>query len=334
MQELFIKLIQSKIPENHSIADMISDALDINYDAAYRRITGKTKITLEEAVLLSKKFDISLNKLYEVGNDNSIIAGLSPRPKDVEGLELWFKASLNNIEPITKIKNAELIWSGKDITLFRILTDSLLTRYKMYVWLKDFDVEMAKSKITFDKWVTQIPNSLLESAFSLSEVYNHINITELWSANTVNGTLQQVLYYFEAGLVSVEAALKICEDIHQIIFRIEQQTIDQSLNKTGNNKFFKLYNCDLHTLTNSVFVYTPKQKVFFTPFTVLSYIKIENQLTCDVMYEFLKKQMSNSKLLATSGEKDRSLFFKILHDKINFIEQKIRLENKTHYFSL
>ena len=328
MQEQFIKFLKAKSEDNTSFAEEIASVLDIGYDAAYRRINNKTSLTLEEGVILAKHYKISLNKLFEVGSQNTIITELSPRPVDEQGLEMWYKQSLNNVMPLSKLKRAEIIWSGKDVSLFRTLTDSHLTRYKMYVWLKDLNVEMAKSKISFDDWMKTIPNSLLQSALDLGEIYKHINITELWNDNTVNGTLQQVLYYFEAGLVSKDMALLICDDIHEVVNQIEKQTIQQSINTTDNKKFFRLYKCDLHTLTNTVMVVTPHQKVFFSPFTVLSYFKIEHQDTCEMMYEFLQKQMSNSKLLATSGERDRTIFFKNVHKKISIAKERINMDDK------
>ncbi|MEH6535228.1 MAG: hypothetical protein V7719_02460 [Psychroserpens sp.] len=331
MQEQFIKYLKAKFQDNTSFVEEIASILDIGYDAAYRRINSKTILSLEESVTLAKHFKISLNKLYEVGNQSSILTELSPRPSDEQGLEQWFKQSLQNVIPLTKLKQAEIIWSGKDISLFRTLTDSYLTRYKMYVWLKDLNVDMAKSKISFDDWVKRIPQSLLDSAFELSEVYKHINITELWNDNTVNGTLQQVLYYYEAGLVSRDLALLICDDIHDVINQIEGHTINQSIDKQENKTFFRLYKCDLHTLTNTVMIVTPSQKVFFSPFTVLSYFKIEHKPTCDMMYEFLQKQMSISKLLVTAGEKDRSLFFKTIHDKISLTKERINLDYKMNF---
>ena len=328
MQEQFIKYLKAKSQDNTSFVDEIASVLDIGYDAAYRRINLKTSLTLEESVKLAMHYKISLNKLFEIGNANTLIAELPPQPKDEMGLEMWLKASLNNVSNLIKLKNSEMIYSAKDIPFFHTLNDSYLTRYKMYVWLKDLDIEMAKSKITFDEWMKTIPDSLLQSAYNLSAVYKYIDITELWNDNTVTGTLQQVLYYFEAGLVSKEMALYICEDINEVINHTEKQTIQQSLIGAQNKNSYHLYKCDLHTLTNTVMVKTPFQKVFFTPFTVLSYFKIEHQETCEMMYEFLLKQMSNSKLLATSGERDRTLFFKTIHQKINTVKERINLDDK------
>jgi hypothetical protein len=198
----------------------------------------------------------------------------------------------------------------------------------MYVWLKDLNVDMAKSKISFDDWMTTIPDSLIQSAINLGDIYKHINITEIWNEYTISGTLQQVLYYFEAGLVSKDVANAICDDLHEIVNNIEKETIQQSISNHENEKFFHLYQHPLHTLTNTVMLITPFQKAFFTPFTVLSYFKIEHKETCDMMHEFLQKQMSNSKLLATSGERDRTIFFRTIHQKISIAKERIEMDDK------
>ena len=56
-----------------------------------------------------------------------------------------------------------------------------------------------------------------------------------------SGTLQQVLYYFEAGLVSKNMALQICDDIDKVIKHTEEQTIQQSL-KEAKNKIEAAHN--------------------------------------------------------------------------------------------
>lgn len=328
MQEQFIKYLKAKSQNNASFVEEIASVLDIGYDAAYRRINLKTSLSLEESVKLAKYYKISLNKLFEVGNQNTIIAELPPQPKNEAALEQFFKVSLINVQAISKIKDSEMLYSAKDIPLFHTLTDSTLSRYKMYVWLKDIDEDMAQSKITFDEWIDTIPASLLQAAFDLSNVYKHINITEIWNETTITGTLQQVLYYFETGLVSMEMALIICQDINDVIDNVEQETIQQSLSGSESNTYFHLYHCDLHTLSNTIMVSSKYGKVFFQPFTVLSYFKIEHPETNEMMYDFLQKMMHNSKLLATSGERDRTLFFNKIHRKIDNAVARIKMAEK------
>ena len=93
MQDRFIQYLKDKIPDNSSFADELAQVLNIGYDAAYRRINLKTNLTLEEAVVLAKHYKISLNKLYEVGNQRSILTELSPPLNNLAGIEDWFNQS-------------------------------------------------------------------------------------------------------------------------------------------------------------------------------------------------------------------------------------------------
>ena len=326
MQEQFIKYLKAKSQNNTSFIEEIASVLDIGYDAAYRRVNLKTNLSLEESVVLARHYNVSLNKLYEVGSKTSIVVDLSPPFHNMEGLELYFRQSLINIEPLTKLKSASISYSAKDIPFFHTLKDTYLTHYKIYVWLKDVDTEMAKSKITFDEFRKTIPDSLLDSVYTLGDIYNYISITELWNDYTIIGTLQQVLYYFESRLLSKESALLICDDIEKVINQTEKQTIMQSLIGSNKGAAYNLYKTDLHTLNNTIMVQTANQRIFFQPFTVLTYFKIEHKPTCDLMFEFFEKQMANSKLLVNAGEKDRTLFFHKMHQKINKLRMRIQID--------
>lgn len=332
MQEQFIQYLKTKAHNSISFVDEIASILDIGNDAAYRRINSKTSLTLEEGVKLARHYKMSLNQLFEVGNPNTIVADLSPPIHDIKGLELWLNQSYNSVYPLTKLKSASIIYSAKDIPLFHTLKDSFLSRYKMYVWLKDVDPKMTKNKLTFDDFIKDIPNSLLEIAFKLGQIYKDINITEIWNNTTINGSLQQVLYYFESGALSKELALIICNDIEDVVRLIEKQAIQQSLIGSENKAIYNLYINDIHTMSNTIMVKTPYQKVFFTPFTVISYFKIEHQPTCELMHEFFEKQMSISKLLVNAGEKDRSLFFNRMIQKINRLRERIIIDNDVFDF--
>ena len=332
MQNKFIQYLKEKANDSTSFVDEIASALDIGYDAAYRRINLKTSLSLEEGVKLAKHFKISLNNLFEVGSQNSILTELSPQIVNMDGLENWLVQSYNNIFPLTQMKDATIIYSAKDIPIFPALKDSYLCRYELYVWLKDVDIDMMKSKMSFEDFLKVVPDSLLENAFKLGEVSKNVNTLEIWNNTTVNGALQQVLYYFESGLLSKELAFNICDDIEEVIHQVEKQAIQQSLIGSKNKAVYNLYINNIHAMSNTIMVKTPYQKVFFTPFTLISYFKIEHQPTCDLMFEFFEKQMSISKLLVNAGEKDRSLFFNRMHQKINRLRDRIIIDNDAFDF--
>ncbi len=332
MQDQFIRHIQSVLPENYSIIDEVSAVLNISYDAAYRRVNNRTSLSLEEAITLARHYKISLNKLFEVGNQNSIIAEKSNPIRTASDLETYFRTSYQSIEALTKQKTASITYSAKDIPIFYTLTDSLLTKYKFYVWLKFLNEDGTMEKMSFSHFLNTIPSSLLASALELSEMYNYINVVEFWNDNTVNGTLQQILYYFESNHLSKEMALAVCEDLKKVVDHVEEQAIKQVIINSKNNASYALYKSDLLTMSNTVMVKTQYHKLFFTPFTVLSYFRISHPPTCEEMNRFFEKQMKNSKLLIKSGEKDRSLFFNKMHQKIQSVIDRIQIDRDLNFF--
>ena len=331
MQEQFIKILRSISDNTTSFVEEIASVLDIGYDAAYRRVNLKTNLTLEEAVILARHYKVSLNKLFEIGNQNTVVVEVSPLINNASDLERYFKSSLDYLIPLKKSKGVRFIYLAKDIPIFHSLKDSMLTRFKMYVWLKDVDSNLVRNKTTFEEFNSTMQPSLIESAIALGKAYDDMDIVEIWSDYTITGSLHQVMYYSESGALTKENAVQICNDMDDIIDLLEKQTLQQSLSGKAGRGSFHLYKSELHTLNNDMMVVTPKGKAFFNTFTVLSYWKIDHQPTCEVIYEFIKKQLVNSKQLVNAGERDINLFFKKIHNKINIVREKIAFEEKLDY---
>ena len=93
MQEQFISFLKAKSNDTTSFVDEIATVLDIGYDAAYRRINLKTNLSLEEGVKLARHYKVSLNKLFEVGSERTILAEISPELHNEANLEEYFIAS-------------------------------------------------------------------------------------------------------------------------------------------------------------------------------------------------------------------------------------------------
>ncbi len=332
MQDVFMRSIRALLPDNRSIIDEISGILDLSYDAAYRRVNSKTALSLDEAVKLAKHFDLSLNRMYEVGEQGTLLAEKSPVIRDVAGLEQYFRINLEAIRPLISSKSASITYSAKDIPIFYTLSDTFITKYKCYVWLKFLNEDGSMARVSFEDFLKTVPHSLISAANDVARAYQNINIIEFWNDNTINGTLQQIFYYFESNLLSKEMALLICEDIKNIIAHIEQQTIEQTILNSKSNSTYSLYKSDLLTMSNTVLVKAKGQKLFMTPFTVLSFFRIRHPETCDQMDRFFEKQMMNSKLLVNAGEKDRSQFFNKMRQKVDAIIHRLNMNQDLIYF--
>ena len=139
-QELLLKQIRSKIGDK-SLNDEIANVLNISYDASHRRTSMKSKFSLEESLVLAKFYNISLDSFME--SNNQIIAKKTKPIRTVTDLLNYFDDALHLLNDFKINKETEVYYSAKDIPFFYTISDSVLSRFKLFVWMnllneKDF----------------------------------------------------------------------------------------------------------------------------------------------------------------------------------------------------
>ncbi|WP_160131067.1 hypothetical protein [Kordia antarctica] len=315
MQEFFLSKLKDALPANVSLIDTVAEILDISYDAAHRRTSMKSKLSLEEAVKLSRHFNMSIDQLYEIGLQNVIAVEKTQMIKSQKDLETYFLASYENIQKLLAMEDSEIIYSAKDLPIFYTASDNVLSRFKMFVWLQLLSEE--QKVLTFENFAPSV--SLVSEASRLGELYSNLNVTEIWDVTTINSTLKQIHYYYKATLLTEKVALNLCDDLKELLETIE--------NKVANDVQYKLYYNELLLMNNSVMVKTPIIKTLFVAYTILSYYKTSDTETLAQVDEHLQRQMRNSKLLSTAGKKEQRIFFNKMYKKIEALRHLIQAEN-------
>ncbi len=325
-QEVFIKILKSRVHKKLSFIDLVSSILQINYDAAYRRVNNKTSLTLNEAVTLAKHFNISLNTLYNVGEKNSILVGKTQEINSASDLEDYFKKSYINFEPMLKKDGVHISYCANDLPIFYYLNSSKLAEFKIYAWLNLLDTKFSATKMPFDKFKPK--ESLLKVAKKFGDTYNQFNITEIWNDNILNKTVKQIYHYFEVGMLNLNDALEIATNLEQIIKKIELNA--RAGKRLDNLKptSFTLYHNEIMSLGNNVLIKTKDSKLAMSPYSLLSYYIISNAETCDAIEAYFKKQLESSNLLSSTEEKGRSLFFNKLYQIINRLKTRLKIDDQ------
>ncbi len=316
----FINKLKSVCDKNISFIEEIAFVLEINYDAAYRRVKGKTQISLSDAIKLSKHFKVSINQLYDLNKGASeIMISKTQEIKNVSDLEKYFDRLSRDLSLLDN-EYSSIFYSAKDLPIFYVLQDNLLSRFKLYVWLYILDAEMPKNNIPFEEF--KLPNSLIKASQNTGRLYNNIKITEQWNYGVINSILNQIKYFFELKLLSYKSAMIICEDLIKTMRKIEESS---HLGKRFNEKQteFNLYYNKLLVLNNNVIVTTRDKKTLFSPYSLLQYYKIEDKNTCNAIHHFLTEQLNLSTLLSKSGAKERILFFKPKYQQIEFLIKEL-----------
>ncbi len=309
-QEQLIRAIQKKIDKQHSIIEAVSSALDISYDAAHRRISMKSKFSVEEGVQLANFFGLSMDKIFQSGEHV-----LVKRTKEIQthqDLRNYLENSLKSLTEYLPNQETALYYSAKDIPLFYTINADALSLFKRYVWLHLLNLEGLD--IPFEMFQATAP--IVDSHQRLHQFYASISTHEIWNDTTINSTLQQIMYFFQAGQLAAETGKMLCEHLKELLFALEKKC-------TPQNEQYRLYYHDLLILNNNVLITDPHRKSLFVPYTMLGYFITDDTDTCQHVSNFFQHQLKNSKLLNTAGVRDKKMFFNRAYQKIDLYKNRI-----------
>lgn len=310
-QALFLTEIKNVLPPNTSLIDAVAGALDISYDAAHRRTNLKSKLSLQESIQLAKHFNLSLDKLFTSTKNNWVSVEKTAPIRNEKELTAYFENSYANLIPLLGKKGCKLIYSAKDIPIFYDLKSDTMMRFKLYVWLKLLDLDF--HSMSYTDFTPSL--DIQEIAKRLGALYGDLPITEIWDLTTINGTLKQIYFYFKAGHLTEKDALMVTASLKETITTISQRVI--------KDKTYMFYYNELLLMNNNIYAQVEDQQSLYIPFTLLSYYRTSDRITCDHAKTYLDKQLQHSKLLNTAGEKERNSFFNKIHKKIQALEHLI-----------
>lgn len=306
-QEALLKEIRRKIGDR-SLNDEIANILNISYDAAHRRTSLKAKFSFEEALELAKHYQISLDQY--LGTENQLVVRRTQPVRTTEDLLNYFENSLEILDVFHNITNSQVYYSAKDIPFFYTISDSILSRFKFYVWMNLLNQDQFLSPFNEFKMEYHSPKNEM-----LIELYEKQNVTEIWNDTTIMSVLRQISFYSEIGLLKKEEASLILEDLKKLLEDLEKKMLQKSN--------FQIFANDLVILNNSILFKNDQQCSFFIPFSMFGYMMTNDKMTCQDSLSYFEHQIKNSRSLNTSGNRDRKMFFNAMYQQIENLKEKL-----------
>ncbi len=327
IEKEFISILKQKIPKNISTTDEVASVLGINYDAAYRRLTGKVSFNLQETILLSKKFDISLNELFEVGETNSFIVRETNSVKNIKDFNTYFESLYHELNPLVGNDDASILFGARELPMFYFFHNPLLIRFKIFIWFSVLNVTPVYKRINFRDFV--ISDKMINGAQKAGKAYNSINITEMWSFGSINNVLQQLLYLYNMRQIDMSNAINICKALIIELKKIEESTYNGS--RTKERKFV-LYSNQLIMMNNSMILKHKNKLHFGYPYALLKFFIIDNQKVCKAQEAYIIEQMRHATCITNTSSKEHATFFNHKYDKINQVLAVIKNEETKPVF--
>lgn len=329
-QTVLMQRIKAALPANISFVDELADLLEVSNDSAYRRIRGETALSIEEIALICKHFKISFDAF--IGNtsgSNTVSFAYQQLSGHVNTFRDYLENMRKDVGNVLKFpeNDRQVIYAAEDIPVFQHFAHPFLTAFKIFYWNKSILNSPGFEDKKFD--TLHVDDELLKIAQDIYDAYSKINSIEIWSDDTVNSTLKQVEFYWDAGAFkSKDDALKVCEELNLLFARINKQAemnvkFDSNNKPTASENNYALYHSDVMIGNNCVMSQMGPMKAAYISYHTFNVMPTTNPGFCNETDLWLKNLIRKSNLISGVAEKQRYRFFKRMDEQLKKLVHKI-----------
>jgi len=297
-QVLFFQAIRAALPEYQNLALSVAEELGISTNEAYKKIRGDSNLTFQQIIKLSDCFDVPF--LYNPKQSLSVTFSYLSVNEDLDMIG-YLRNLLDNIKAIKNSNKKHITITTDDIPLFHFFKYPELTSFKLFFWANSANnLEMPFSS-------SFLSDEIIKISKELHSTYLEIPSTEIWSKDTVTGTLEQIRYAFEAGhLTDTELTLKIVEQVRYCLTDMNMYAIS-SKKTIDPNHTFNWYNCDV--LGSIAYLVDFKDRMAcYNRFNTFNYLRTEDQAYCKQTKQWMQGLIMKSVSFSGQGEKHRNKY--------------------------
>ncbi|MBD8389108.1 hypothetical protein [Dysgonomonas sp. BGC7] len=135
--EKFIETIKLLLPSEKSVASWLLNVLPLGKEAIYRRIYGETSFSLDEAILIAQKLNISLDRLYQ-NNVTIIKLNMQEESKPEESYFQLLNEQTVYFQSLSHSENSSVYGAFNTIPYTFPLNYELISKFQVYKYVFNF----------------------------------------------------------------------------------------------------------------------------------------------------------------------------------------------------
>jgi hypothetical protein len=319
-QVLFFQHLKAVMPPHLSLVDEVADLLGISPDSAYRRIRGEKPISLEEVRKLCLHNNLSIDHMLNLRSDYFIFSGRLKEGEE-QSFDLWMDDLYQKFQYVSSLKHTHLYSLLKDISPFVHFQIPELATFKFYLWTKSILHHENMKHVKFD-FKDPRYDSYTAKGKKIIDLYNRIPTSEIWNVESINSTLRQIHFHYEAGSFRNKLDAKLLYNkVEELLDHIEMEAeagLKFNIGEKPNTSSaeFQIYVNELILGDNTILVETDTARMTFLNHSVLYFVHTTDEKFNAQMYEHFQIIMKKSTLISKVGEKERAGFFNRLREEV------------------
>ncbi len=310
-QEL-IEALKKWTPSGENTVDLLTNILPLSKEAAYRRLRGEILFSLDEAVVICRKINLSLDRLIEMKRENTFTFRANPLIFS-QSIENYYKMLEDSFQAFNSIKDDpdSFVYAAQNnLPLTFAYKYPMLSRIKLFKWTYQLNPYSTPKKVT----AFHIPEKIFRIQNRYSEAAQSINQSLLIDSNSMSAFINDIRFFETLEMISTEEILQMKKELMSLLDEMENTTKTSSF---PSGKKLQIYIS--HTVIDASYFYiqNEKNRLSFIYLYSLNNINCDNIKMGDYQRQWIESLMRFSTLISGSGELERVRFFTKQREIVN-----------------
>ncbi len=327
LQQQFLEKCRNAHGKKSGFVEELSRLLQLEKSAIYKRLNGDTLLRLEEFIVLSKHFQVSLIDIVgrlpgELPFRFSALRRRDPTP------ETFAEALWRSVEALP-LGHSHVFYATEEIPIFYYLYFEALSLFKFYSWgrtvwelpklaERPFSIEGMRPMSGRDTWLLMI---------EIRKRYVRIPSTEFWNLHIFDNTLMSILHHYRAGrFEKPEEAFVLLDELRELT-RYMEKMAEQSRKGWNHNEgaAFNLYhNESMHTSNTFLAQIDGQSTSVYTTFSHPNFLRNQTPDLCNFTANWFAQLQKHAIPLSGSAERFRIEFFQKIRLRIDNVGKELR----------
>ncbi|MBK7796114.1 MAG: hypothetical protein IPJ64_07050 [Saprospiraceae bacterium] len=309
-----------------NLADYLSDMLHISKSSAYKRLSYQIPFSLDEALVLAEKLDISLDQLI-IGNARPVPVYMDALRKSPNHLIDFVKNLKNHLLSLSQLKNLEHINFAGEVPIFHMMAFSNLFAFKLYAW--NFSTWNISAYLkNFDPSIFISDPELKKEIDSCVQIYYNFDGVEIWNPRMLDCTFDQLKFYIQLGVFSKKSYIDaILSDIEELVTHLKHMCDSAIKNYSSSKQMhrsqIKIYSNEYIYPIELFLIKSDEGKYFFSAIDYPNFLRTSSEKMTSHFSQWLEKVKSHSTQISGEGEKDRKNLFYPIEQKLVLFKQEV-----------
>jgi len=312
MNTELINILKKRTSARENTVDLLMDIIPIGKEAAYRRLRGEIPFSLEEAVTICKRLNISLDVLAGTKQDDMYAfhsnAVFSDKP-----LEEYNKMMSQVIQAVEYIKGYPETVSYR---ANRTLPQEFLLKYeslsRIYLRILFYQLHLQLTpKSLLD---IEIPPSVYAEQKKLFSVMQDVDSIIILDKHVFQDYIEIVRYFQGLGMVREEDISQIKREMFSLLNDMERCA---ATGMTLHKKKLDMYISHISFDCTYTYVEGPEFQSCSVGVYCIDHVSCDNSKICAKHKSWIKSLIRFSTLISVSGELQRNNYFSKQRELIN-----------------